>query len=242
MLGTCVRGPHSVVWGVVGCVVGAPRRDDAGDHAGTGVCAAHVSSSGRQKRIEVRAMGWSLEGRRLATANNEGSVATWSGLDFSHLNTTQLHTDRDTGSGVPIHALAWLRDGASFVTGDAQVITTNIETPRFWIDPLRNWAAWARCILIRPTRVHGTLPQGTLHYIEWGGARLDTKDLCPAPGLGIAALAVAPTTVTPRPTHTRPQELAPTEVNLTPQYRLRAIKKFWVTFLFVFFGKVVWQL
>ena len=130
----------------------AHRRDDAGDHAGTGVCAAHVSSSGRQKRIEVRAMGWSLEGRRLATANNEGSVATWSGLDFSHLNTTQLHTDRDTGSGVPIHALAWLRDGASFVTGDAQVIITNIETPRFWIDPLRNWAAWARCILMRPTR------------------------------------------------------------------------------------------
>jgi hypothetical protein len=38
-------------------------------------------------------------------------------------------------------------------------------------------------------------PKGTLHYIDWGGARLDTKDLCPAPGLGIAALAVAPTTV-----------------------------------------------
>ena len=228
MLGTCVRGPHSVVWGVVGCVVGAPRRDDAGDHAGTGVCAAHVSSSGRQKRIEVRAMGWSLEGRRLATANNEGSVASWSGLDFSHLNTTQLHTDRDTGSGVPIHALAWLRDGASFVTGDAQVITTNIETPRFWIDPLRNWAAWARCILIRPTRVHGTLPQGTLHYIEWGGARLDTKDLCPAPGLGIAALAVAPTTVTPRPAHTRPQELrarAPSLNNTVGAARLDLIDK-----------------
>jgi hypothetical protein len=97
-----------------------PYRDDAGDHAATALCAAHVSSSGRQKRIEVRAMGWSVEGRRLTTANNEGSVTTWSGLDFSHLNTTQHHTDRDTGAGVAIHALAWLRDGTSFVTGDAQ--------------------------------------------------------------------------------------------------------------------------
>lgn len=97
-------------------------RDDAGDHAATALCAAHVSSSGRQKRIEVRALGWSLEGRRLTTANNEGSVTTWSGSDFSHLNTTQHHLDRATGQGVSIQALAWLRDGTSFVTGDAQVL------------------------------------------------------------------------------------------------------------------------
>jgi hypothetical protein len=69
-------------------------------------------------------MGWSLEGRRLTTANNEGSVTTWSGMDFSHLNTTQHHLDGATGQGVPIQALAWLRDGTSFVTGDAQV---NVE-------------------------------------------------------------------------------------------------------------------
>lgn len=37
--------------------------------------------------------------------------------------------------------------------------------------------------------------QGTLHYIDWGGARLDTKDLCPSPGVGVFAIAVAPTTV-----------------------------------------------
>ena len=51
-------------------------------------------------------MGWSLDGRRLVTANSEGSINTWSGLDFSHMG--RVETDQ----GSAILSLAWLRDGA----------------------------------------------------------------------------------------------------------------------------------
>jgi hypothetical protein len=51
--------------------------DSASVEVGSGVAAAHVSSSGRQKKSEVLAMGWSLEGRRLVSANNEGNLTTW---------------------------------------------------------------------------------------------------------------------------------------------------------------------
>ena len=51
--------------------------DSAATEVASAATTAHVSSSGRQKRIEVLAMGWSLEGRRLVTANNEGNLTTW---------------------------------------------------------------------------------------------------------------------------------------------------------------------
>jgi len=63
-------------------------------------------------------MGWSLEGRRLVTANSDGNLTAWSGLDFGHMQTLTGHSVG--GKGIPIHALAWLKDGTSFITGDTE--------------------------------------------------------------------------------------------------------------------------
>jgi len=60
------------------------------------------------------------------TANNEGSLTTWSGLDFSHQSTLTGHSD-DQGNGVAINALAWVRDGSSFITGDANGVIKYFE-------------------------------------------------------------------------------------------------------------------
>ena len=43
-----------------------------------------------------------------------------SGLDFAHMQTLTGHANKETGKGVAINALAWLKDGFSFVTGDAE--------------------------------------------------------------------------------------------------------------------------
>mmetsp|Transcript_213 Transcript_213/g.694 ORF Transcript_213/g.694 Transcript_213/m.694 type:complete len:546 (-) Transcript_213:8-1645(-) len=70
-------------------------------------------SGGRQKKVSVQAMGWSREGRRLVTASNEGKYTTWSGIDFSHLQTMHPHESQ-------VNALCWLSDGNSFISGDSE--------------------------------------------------------------------------------------------------------------------------
>jgi hypothetical protein len=65
------------------------------------------------------------------------------------MQTLTAHANKETGKGVAINALAWLKDGISFVTGDAE---------------------------------------GRLQYFEWTVTRIDTKELCPAPGMAIASV------------------------------------------------------
>lgn len=70
-------------------------------------------SVGRQKRGAVYALGWSKDGRRLVSASNDGRYTTWSGLDMTHLQTMSIHEAQ-------VNAVCWLKDGTSFISGDAE--------------------------------------------------------------------------------------------------------------------------